>query len=377
MCGIFGIMTGNKRYTKADDYISDSFVGSSLRGMDSCGVVNIEMKRDLYSLHKLPVNGSYFITDRGARSVIKDANTANSLTLAHTRAATQGGVNINNAHPFVAEGKTDNGWRELVGVHNGSLTGWATSPGGKDYDVDSEWALNKIFEKGMKAFDDFYGAYCFVWWDSEDSENLHIALNDQRPMHICFLKDGGMAFASEAGMLAWMLERNKIERDGNILELSSNFHYTFNVDNPKEFKKEEIKKAVTTRTYPQTNRSVYASCMDKVKAVLDKVREDGEFIHRPFVTKGEVERASAENVQGVKGVFIPSYYDDSTKELLGTFVPDGSSKDTADNMAAIRNAQRITFGPTTEFNVSILGVADDATNTLLCTYPKATLVKAA
>lgn len=181
MCGIAGFMTGTKRYSKADDFISDSFVAGSLHGMDSCGVVSIEMKKDLYSWQKLPVCGSYFITDRAARNVIRDANLPNTLTLAHTRAATQGSVSINNAHPFIVEGQDGDNYREMVGVHNGSLTGWASKKGASKFDVDSEWALNKIFDLGDKAFEEIEGAYCFVWWDNANPDVLNISLNDRRP----------------------------------------------------------------------------------------------------------------------------------------------------------------------------------------------------
>lgn len=282
MCGIFGLMTGSKYITKADDVISDSFVAGSLRGMDSSGIAAIDMKKGEYEWQKLPVNGSFFITDKAAKAVMRQSVSSNTLTLAHTRAATHGKISINNAHPFIIEGAGTNvANRELVGIHNGSLTGWASKKGASNYEVDSEWAFKQIFDRGEDAFSDIQGAYAFVWWDSEDKETLNIALNDLRPMHIAFLKEGGMAFASEAGMLAWILERNHVERDGNILVLSSNFHYKFDVDDPKKFTKKEIKKAVTYRssTYYGTHKTTVQEVEELFKSLNIKAAEEGTRVY--------------------------------------------------------------------------------------------------
>lgn len=372
MCGIAGFMTDTKRYSKADDFISDSFVAGSLRGMDSCGVVSIEMKKDLYSWQKLPVCGSYFITDRAARNVIRDANLPNTLTLAHTRAATHGSVSINNAHPFIVEGQDGDNYREMVGVHNGSLTGWASKKGASKFDVDSEWALNKIFDLGDAAFEEIEGAYCFVWWDNANPDVLNISLNDQRPMHVAFLKDGGMAFASEAGMLAWLLERNNIKRDGNILVLSSNFHYQFNVDNPKEFKKEAIKqrKAVT---FQNSYYGARQTTVQALEGIFSKIRADGTPVHTPFVTKDEAERATMDQMQGLKGEFNPSYLDNATGELCGLMTITDTTGVKTELFAMVRNARTLKWTTSSIFQCSILGVTDDSFNTVVLSWPKVAL----
>ena len=66
----------------------------------------------------------------------------------HVRHATAGSVTDDNAHPFVVQGKTG----EVVGVHNGSLTGWRPTTGTSPHEVDSEWALKLIADKGVDAF---------------------------------------------------------------------------------------------------------------------------------------------------------------------------------------------------------------------------------
>lgn len=379
MCGIFGLMTGSKANLKADDVVKDSFVAGSLRGMDSCGVAAVDMMTAEYEWQKLPVNGSTFITDKAALSIMRDGMRPNTLTLAHTRAATHGRVSLNNAHPFIVEGQgTTSNYRELVGIHNGSLTGWASRKGASKFDVDSEWAFHQIFDEGENAFTSFQGAYCFVWWDSEDKETLNISLNDQRPMHIAFLKDGGMAFASEAGMLAWLLERNGVERDGNILVLSSNFHYKFDVSDPKSFSKKAIKStalaAVGTKSWG--NRK---TAMQLVEELLSKVKADGTDVHKPFVSKDEVDRAAMEGMQGLKGKFTPSFLDTTTGELSGTVEIENPMQegDFQEMIATIRNATRLSWDADYIFDVSVLGVADDPTNTIVLSWPSNLMNKTA
>lgn len=360
MCGISGIMTGDTRHSFADDFIKDSFVAGSLRGMDSSGVVNIEMDKSLFAWQKLPVMGSMFITDKAAANIFRDANLPKSLTLAHTRAATTGSVTMNNAHPFIAEGADGKDYRELVGVHNGSLTNWKSKKQANAYDVDSDWALNHIFNNGMSAFEDFEGAYCFVWWDSADKEVLNIALNDKRPMHIAFLEKGGMAFASEAGMLAWLLERNNVARTGNILVLEAGQKYSFDVNKPTEFTKEKIPaRKVITPIY--TNNSSTIAQLDKIFA---KVRDTTT----PFLTKDEIDRAAMEGMQGMRGKFVPSYFDASLAELYGNIaiVFDGEVQEM---FATIRKAGNIKWTADTVFDLQVLGVSDDTTSTIICSYP--------
>ncbi len=268
MCGQFGILTTSAEHN-ADDFISDAFVTSMLRGVDSSGIVNIDLARNIYELHKLPVAGLHFATDKVAKRLIRYSGIAKQLTMCHVRAATQGEVRLSNAHPF----EIDTGNGMLIGTHNGTLTGWKYTKYGKDYDVDSEWALSLIAEKGIEAFKEFTGAYSFVWWDGRDGSKLHMVRNKERPMSVAFLKGGGLAWASEPGMLFWLLERNSIQMDGRIVELLADKHYEFSVEKARDVTITDMPKKPepltrNTGMYGQNTSTTYRTTVEKMDALI-------------------------------------------------------------------------------------------------------------
>lgn len=272
MCGMTGVLT-TTRQIYADDFLSDSFVASMLRGVDSSGIVSIDLPSSTYNLHKLPVNGLFFKDDRVTKSIMMYATAANSLTMCHVRAATVGSVTLSNAHPF--EITKENG-DILLGTHNGTLTGWKSNSTAKLYNVDSEWALSRIAEDGVDAFKDISGAFAFVWWDGSDNGVLHMARNKERTLYVALLKDGGMAYASEAGMLYWLLERNNMKINGSILSLDPDKHYMFPVDKPEDFTKEDLPKKEISYSgsyqgmYSHNSSSTFLSTVDQVKKIIEE-----------------------------------------------------------------------------------------------------------
>lgn len=218
MCGIHGIINAaplsgkfnSPTYKKGTkEFIQHGFVAGALRGMDSSGMFQIDKHLTNY-IHKLPVMGPIFIEDRVSRAFFNDVQTS-PITVCHVRAATEGRITLNNAHPFYFE--RDNG-ETVCGVHNGTLTGWKLKAG-KDsdkYGVDSEWAIQHIAQEGADAFEDFGGSYSFVWWDEANPTKLVFARNKERPMFFLRSKDKKqILFGSEAGMLSWLARRNDIE----------------------------------------------------------------------------------------------------------------------------------------------------------------------
>lgn len=354
MCGIAGFITGGKKNYDASKFVSNSFIAGSLRGVHSSGIAVVNVDKGVYEAHKLPVNGTFFIEDGVAKRLLSAAQNEDHFTIAHTRHATVGNVGYSTAHPFeiAEEGRT------MVGVHNGTLTGWSYKKNGKYYNVDSEWALNHIFDEGEDAFKDFTGAFAFVWWDSENNDVLNIALNDQRPMHVAFLEDGGMAYASEAGMLYWLLERNSIKLDGKIRKLTAGFHYQFDKKDLKKYSKKSLPKPTQASNYPRTTRTyatgTYKTVVDKVQELIDKVSGKKEALPSPTVTREELENAKNLSVHMEEGVFAPKLFTYTTGELSGTFTASGMEWD-----AVIRNCHNLSWKATQRFKLKLLGVKDE------------------
>lgn len=227
MCGIHGLINLDTTYfSDGSKYISEAFVANSLRGMDSSGIFQLDKQFKPY-MHKDIKAGSAFINESVVKTFIGDV-ARSPLTLCHVRAATVGKVNKDSAHPFLV---TDAAGKRIIGVHNGTLYNWQSKKGGKKYSVDSEWAMSRIAEEGIEAFKEFSGAYCMAWWDENNPSKFHIVRNSQRPLHFMLTKSKKqMLFGSEAMMVAWLAERNKISVEPEVYALEEQKLYTFDLD---------------------------------------------------------------------------------------------------------------------------------------------------
>lgn len=325
MCGIYGIVNGVKARVINQaicKYAQEAMVTNSIRGMDSTGIFQID-QTNYY--HKDAVSGSQFTQDPIVQNFLNDADRA-WITVVHNRAATEGKVKSQNAHPFECFGKHAK-W--LLGVHNGTLTNWKSAPGSDLFEVDSEWALSRIAEDGEDALKRIQGAYAFVWYEGNDPHTLHIVRNYQRPMFVAYVKNADrMLFASEYQMITWLAERNNIDLDGEIIELQPQQHYRFNVENPREF-----------------TRALAPSFVTVLKDRMTEVIETFVGILKPASTKPaaslltpppaspspdgvpfnieSVRMAKLADVYKKKVNFIAEMHDSDTKELWGTVRLDG------------------------------------------------------
>lgn len=247
MCGLHGILHVGTARSSNTAFISDAFVANSLRGTDSSGILQVDKNGKPY-LHKEAIPGATFVNNATTRTFLRDAADS-PITICHVRAKTMGAVNKRNAHPFVAV-KEDG--KRIIGVHNGTLHNWSTREGGKDYDVDSEWLFNRLATKGVEAFKEFTGAFALMWWDEEHKDKVFVARNSQRPLHMLMSRDKRTCmFGSEAGMLKWLAERNKIDTDSTMYELPQGDLVTFDLSKQTEitYTKERFPLPVYTTVY--------------------------------------------------------------------------------------------------------------------------------
>lgn len=185
------------------------------RGTDSTGVAFVNRK-GVVSVVKDTVLPFELMRDKKYYDNITDKTTV--CMIGHNRAATRGGINVENAHPHQAG--------PITLAHNGSLTGQDKLPDHKMFTNDSKniaYAINKIgITETWKVTD---GAATLVWWDSSEG-TLNFLSNGQRPFCFGILKSGPLVWTSDILLMkeALRLSDQKMagKGDGEFHQLPNN-----------------------------------------------------------------------------------------------------------------------------------------------------------
>lgn len=317
MCGIIAAINSSAYSKENGDFLSNGLIAGAVRGQDSTGIVQVCKKGKIYT-HKLAVSGGEFLADKTTLAFIKDANVS-PINIVHHRAATVGVINDDNAHPFICDTGKENGNTKkqhiLVGVHNGSLVNWKNKPDAKDFTVDSHWALSHIAKHGLAAFKDIDGPYCFMWTTTENPDKLFVVRNSGRPMHAVFTKDRTeVYFASEAGMLAWLCERNRIVTEDHIMVLGTDKLYEFDTSGAKvtvtatDLPARPVVVAHPQNTYTNYGRRTpqHTVLNDEGKKFIDKVKAAANYdpatahavpdLTKPLIDTDKVAAAIADDI---------------------------------------------------------------------------------
>lgn len=181
MCGIVGYISNNdKIYEGAKDhFMRYALALDTLRGEDSTGLITLS-KRFTVKTIKTTMAGDAFVHSDEYKKKFRTG----WAQIGHNRAATRGGINIGNTHPFT--------FGAVTMVHNGTL--YRDGESLKTYDkkignVDSMqicYALSKYPpEKAAEVLSQIDGSFALVWSDSRD-ESINMARNSERPLHISF-----------------------------------------------------------------------------------------------------------------------------------------------------------------------------------------------
>lgn len=206
MCGLTGVAGSIDK--KIQSTLKDLIQLNTIRGRDSTGVAVVP-KSGLFnksSIFKMPVSGYEFINTKKVDNMMP---TSARCIIGHNRAATVGGVNQLNAHPFSATGEDT----ALIGAHNGTLDYYSRDdldPKDK-FGTDSEALFHTIAQKGPATLTEISGAWALTWWDYE-RDRLYMIKNDERPLSYLFTKDRKtLIWASEYDMMYWAANRNSLE----------------------------------------------------------------------------------------------------------------------------------------------------------------------
>jgi hypothetical protein len=224
MCGIFGTFSNFTIDTNQTKVFEDMLRVGVVRGEDGTGLMSVspsgkhKMAPDYIKIGGNPYD---LMRDKIFAPFMSKMGKA-KIMVGHHRAATKGAINTDNSHPFMND--------HITMVHNGTIREGIDM---KKYKVDSDGLCALVAEKGPKeAFGSISGAYACVWWDDEQ-QNLFFLKNDERPLHMVHVRTNTY-FASEAGMLSWILYRNinslKPE-EVKVITLENNYLYSLDKNN--------------------------------------------------------------------------------------------------------------------------------------------------
>ena len=252
MCGLVGMIARKPLgFGFKDKNIFEQLLFTdTIRGVDSTGIFGVNAHGNVIA-HKTATAAPAALQTTTFKEFINSIYMSQKMVFGHNRASTRGATVDENAHPFV-EGN-------ICLMHNGTLH---THKELANTDVDSHAICHSLNERGYReTFEKVDGAFALIWYDAE-TKRLHMARNKERPLHMAVSQDA-FYFASELKMLDWVLSRNDV-KDYKIYYLAEDETYTWELENPKDYKTNSTpKKKHYTKshtTYPVTtmvNRKPY------------------------------------------------------------------------------------------------------------------------
>ena len=220
MCGLVAAITkaANGFDTSTVDAFKELLFVDTLRGDDSTGVFginnlgNVGIAKDVGTADK-------FINTSEYREISNHMYQKGWAIVGHNRKSTRGATTDKNAHPFWVDDK-------IVLVHNGSYYGDHKKLA--DTEVDSEAIaihLSKNIDNYEEALQKVNSAYALIFYDVQ-GKKLNFIRNKDRPLYYVETEKAYF-FASEAGMLYWILMRNEHKLKDKIQEVPEHTLYTF------------------------------------------------------------------------------------------------------------------------------------------------------
>lgn len=178
--------------------ISSLFSANQSRGTDSAGFFS----------DSNPLSPDNIIKELGpfSENLAKKFNPIPAkLCIGHTRAATIGDVNIQNAHPFQ--------FNHVIGAHNGTLTNYHQLIEKYNHlnpeifnltnlNIDSKLIFAAINEfNDLRVLSDLQGAAAIIWRDFRNNlPYLNVWRNNERPLHYGFSNIANEMFVSSEAM---------------------------------------------------------------------------------------------------------------------------------------------------------------------------------
>lgn len=237
MCGIVGMVVKSKTgfIKQQEDSFYQMLYADVLRGNDSTGVIGVEQD-STFHIAKEAISAEWFINQLDNDPISNAMWRDGKAYIGHNRKSTIGKTTDENAHPFVVN-------EEFAMVHNGTLFAHRQLA---DTTVDSEALaihLHKAFtnedyiDDVNDALGKVNGAYAVAMYDQRNHV-VRILRNKERPL--CYVEtSNAWYFASEGGMLYWILTRNGYgAKDIDIKAVPEHMLITFDLDTNKVFEEQ-------------------------------------------------------------------------------------------------------------------------------------------
>lgn len=211
MCGIVGVAMPGYLTPVMKDFFQSLLLHDVVRGHHATGVAAIDTLDRSVVVQKKAIASPLFLEDKEAMDALFAPKHNFNVMIGHNRWATVGDkTKDENAHPF------QHG--HIVGVHNGSLRQQSLLDDHKNFAVDSDNLFYHMSKNGLdETIKKTNGAYCLVWFNTEDN-TLNFIRNSERPLAIAKLTNGAYVWASEIGMLRWLIGRNKTLRVATYMD---------------------------------------------------------------------------------------------------------------------------------------------------------------
>lgn len=260
MCGIVGVASNGPMSVQMKDFFQSLLYHDIVRGAHATGVAAIDTLDRTLVVEKRAMPADKYLNEKEVQDNLFAAKHNFNIYIGHNRYATMGDKSKDeNAHPFIHG--------DIVGVHNGSLRDQSKLDDNAKFVVDSDNLYYHLSRNGLdESLKVINGAFALVWYDRSDN-TLNFIRNDERPMCIAKLTNGCYVWASESGMLRWLVGRHKSikfdteKREGVDVQLIFNLekgrHLKVPFKDKARFHEKPIVTEKTLPTFPTFSTSVY------------------------------------------------------------------------------------------------------------------------
>lgn len=202
MCGIVGVAGNGPTTPVMKDFFQSLLFHDVVRGHHATGVVGFDTLDRSITVVKKAVASPDFLPLAEVQDDLFHARHNFNGYIGHNRWATSGAKDDDaNAHPFIHG--------DIVGVHNGSIRNQSLLDDHKKFIVDSDNVFYHLNKNGLTdTIAKTDGAFALVWFDRSNN-SLNFIRNEERPLCIAKLTNGYWVWASERGMLTWLIARHK------------------------------------------------------------------------------------------------------------------------------------------------------------------------